>query len=57
MGVGLEGNEIVFEKIYMQSIVFIILKKKTSDKGREEGKKEKKEITKANSKYFYNLKE
>lgn len=49
MGVGLEGNEILFEKIYMQSIVFIIKKKNTSDKGREEGKKEKKEITKANS--------
>lgn len=33
----------------MQSIVFII-KKNTSDKGREEGKKEReKEITKANS--------
>ena len=28
MGVGLEGNEILFEKIYMQSIVFIIFLKK-----------------------------
>lgn len=39
MGVGLEGNEILFEKIYMQSIVFIIKKKTPVIK---EGRKEKK---------------